>query len=842
MVRGKIPEGYTQITQDVIDERDEICTPLLCEPAKKSKVIDSISYFCYHQVGYRPYAWQHMFWKELRHGNKDILINTIRQAGKAQPLYSKVMTPDGFVNMGELQVGDYVIGSDGLPAEITNIYPQGVIDNYRLTFDDGSTTECAEDHLWKYHTATQRHKNSNKWEVDTLGYIYNRYYKYGTEKQLQDKRISIPVVEPVQFEEQKHYIDPYTMGALLGDGCLTHHCSFSTVDTEIFDYFENDFKINHADGCNYRIVDKKIGRKSVLLTELNRLGLRKTNSFTKFIPDEYLYDSVENRIKLIRGMMDTDGSIYGRRTMEYSTGSKKLMEGFKFLIESIGGKCIVKKRNTSSGKSSYRCYPRHNEINLFKLKRKADLWYPTKHSKERILHKIEHIGKEDMQCIKVDNEDHTYLTDNFIVTHNTFSIEVAALYYVLYNIKPVPSKGYTIVGIASSSEDQQMKIISDIRDIMAHGDAHLYDYSGGKLYKWFTTHLSQKQVDTNNKKELTFRERKKNTKTNQYEATGKIIGKIKTVPATKSARGNTFSLLFMDEAAFFDEDDFYDTVARPTLKATQGISVVTTTPNGQRGWFFKVFDPFEQLEYNPFYRMWLHYEHIEDDVEYMSVLEQKKRMYAQGADKKFQQEYEAMFTADDISFFDSNKVDEGIDYGLKLEPDYNKPTDLGVDIGVRNSKTIITISRLGDDGKIRLVYHYVYPAEKDMNLIEDIKKLIPQYNIQRVIIDDCAAASAFIQQARAANLNLHPMNFKKDKQTKYFQFKHKLYDGLIKYYDNKQLVSEMKALTSTEQQHGTKICKPSGGSDDFIDSFLMSTYFMIEDKKGFRILDMDDIE
>lgn len=443
---------------------------------------------------------------------------------------------------------------------------------------------------------------------------------------------------------------------------------------------------------------------------------------------------------------------------------------------------------------------------------------------------------------EVRAEDTDILVNTIRQAGKTFSIEALSIQYCVYNLKPIPSKGYTIIGIASSSEDQQMKIIQDIRDMLAHGDSHLYDYSGGRLNKWFTSHLSTRQQDTNNKKQLTFREIKLNPKTRQYEPVGKVLGVIKTVPATKSARGNTFSLLFMDEAAFFDEDDFYDTVARPTLKATEGHAVVTTTPNGQRGWFYKVFDPEEELDYNPFKKFWLHYEHIEDEREYASVVNMKKEMYARGADKQFQQEYEALFTADDVSFFDSDRVDAAIDYTLAPKDSSTKTTDMGIDFGFKTCPSTICITEYGEDGIAKLVWHKVYPPEGDLNIYEDAKALVKQYNVQRVIIDECPAASNFIQSARKEGMNVHLMSFKRDKQTKYFQFRQRLYEGKIKFYNVKLLIQEMKALVAEEQKIGTRISKPKGGSDDLIDSFLMSCYFFIEEKKGLRFINWDDIE
>jgi hypothetical protein len=296
----------------------------------------------------------------------------------------------------------------------------------------------------------------------------------------------------------------------------------------------------------------------------------------------------------------------------------------------------------------------------------------------------------------------------------------------------------------------------------------------------------------------------------------------------------------MDEAAFFDEEDFFDTVARPTLKASDGRAVITTTPNGQRGWFFKVFDPFLDLEYNPFYKMWLHYNHIEDNYEYSRVLDEKKRLYAQGSEKQFQQEYEALFTADDISFFESDKVDIACDKELVPWDVYNKSTDMGIDFGFKTCNTVITITRLGEDKISRLIHHKIYLPLKDMDILQDVQELIKQYSVTRVIIDECPAAAFFIQQAKKSGLPLHLMSFKRDKQKKYFLFRSKLYQGRIKFYPFKRLETEMKSLTAVEQQIGTKITKPNGGTDDVIDSFLMSVYYQIEDSIGFKLYEWEE--
>ena len=431
----------------------------------------------------------------------------------------------------------------------------------------------------------------------------------------------------------------------------------------------------------------------------------------------------------------------------------------------------------------------------------------------------------------------------------TFAVAVAALYYTIYNLLPLEDgakKGRTIMGIVSKSNDQAIKVLDDIRALMYLGDQVVEQRYGIK--KFFTNHISNKQSDSNNRTHLTLRkmipviESIEKKKAKSLKPEGAILGEIICIPPTESARGHTFSKLFGDEAAFFENDDFFSATAIPTLRKTRGKMILTSTPNGQKGYFHKIFDPDDEYDDNPYYRLWLHYSHIEDDRELDEVLLRKDKMERAGQFKKFQQEYEAMFTVDTSSFFDSEKVDEGVDDSLQKWLFYDKPTDMGIDFGFKNSLTIITISRLGEDGISRLIYHKIYPAKDDIDIYPDVLELIKNFSVQRVIIDDCPAASSFTQKAiKDGKFKLHLMSFKKDKVSKYVQFRGRLYSGKIKYYKDKKLISEMKAMEEEETQRSTRISKPTGGSDDFIDSFMMSLYFQIDDKKGLRVYDWDEV-
>ena len=133
--------------------------------------------------------------------------------GRAQPLDSQVLTPFGWRDMGSLEVGDAVIGSNGKPTQVLGIYPQGKKEVFRLTMtDDSSTMACAE-HLWQVQTPSDKRRGKNR--------IVQTNEMLSSLKTAHQYRYEIPLLSPVEFPKQEIPLDPYALGLLLGDGCLT---------------------------------------------------------------------------------------------------------------------------------------------------------------------------------------------------------------------------------------------------------------------------------------------------------------------------------------------------------------------------------------------------------------------------------------------------------------------------------------------------------------------------------------------------------------------------------------------------------------------------------------------
>jgi phosphate starvation-inducible protein PhoH len=394
--------------------------------------------------------------------------------GKAQPLDSLVLTPNGYVKMGSLKINDDVIGVDGLPIKVIGVFPQGEKDIYEITFSDGTSTECCGEHLWLTQTYNDRNyvkkirnKNGARTKIGNKG-------REGTVKSTLEimetlkigvKSIktnhSIPTVKPISFEKKDTNIDPYLLGCLLGDGGFTTaRLSFTTSDTEILTEIKKilpkDHIIEEKYSQNYTI--KSIGiRDNDITNYLKKVDLFGLKSDEKFIPKEFLFNDIETRLEILRGLMDTDGTVIKKAgtPIFYST-SLKLIEDVTFLVQSLGGIVIKNekigkyKKPNGEIKICKKIYSLHinlpNEFIPFKLPRKINLLKErTKYLPIRYITDIKLIGKKEAQCIQVNDEKHLYLTNDCIVTHNTF----LACYQALNLLKTQPDKYKKIVLVKS---------------------------------------------------------------------------------------------------------------------------------------------------------------------------------------------------------------------------------------------------------------------------------------------------------------------------------------------------------------------------------------------------------
>lgn len=356
--------------------------------------------------------------------------------GKAMPLSSRVLVEQGWKTFAEVKVGDKVWGEDGKLYEVDGVYDRGVKSVYGITMNDGGYAESCDEHLWKIYTRSDRsHKNNGrvlplsefKDKIKTIDGNANAF---------------IDVSKAIHFAKKEHLIDPYLLGVILGDGSITVGTpSITNPSQELFDslILPNGVELverHNLERClTYGITRTDTSNANVLTTELKRLGIFGNKSLTKFIPNEYLIDSLENRISLLQGLNDTDGCPDGTH-FEYSTSSEELAHNYAELVRSIGGTAKIKSRIPyftnngikKEGNLSFRIFcvfP--NDIEPFKLASKKERFTKrTKYFPKRFIDQVVYKGEEEVRCISVTNPTHLYITDDYIVTHNTYIAGIIA--------------------------------------------------------------------------------------------------------------------------------------------------------------------------------------------------------------------------------------------------------------------------------------------------------------------------------------------------------------------------------------------------------------------------------
>jgi len=326
--------------------------------------------------------------------------------GKAQPLHSKILTPYGWTTFGDIKEGDEVFTQDGTITTVTKVHPVIQQETFRLTFRDGSVTECGYNHLWKIRTRYDiSHGKSRVVEANKLSKIL---------KKGKQNNVFIDYCEPLKFTKKVHYIPPYIIGLYLGDGDSLNR--FTIANHEIRDklirLLPNDCKL-HNNGIHYSVVSYNQKRNNKgqymesnpFIKEMKVLGFEGKTSKNKSIPIQYLYGNVEQRQQLLKGLIDSDGA-YNNSGYEYVTISKELADDVEFLVKSLGGRCSrtsrVPKTNFKTAQLSYRLF----------------ISFPPTRQRNS-LQKIEKIGTQNVRCITVADSSGLYITDDFIVTHNS---------------------------------------------------------------------------------------------------------------------------------------------------------------------------------------------------------------------------------------------------------------------------------------------------------------------------------------------------------------------------------------------------------------------------------------
>jgi len=364
--------------------------------------------------------------------------------GRAQPVFSKVLTPTGLTTIGALSVGDLVVGSDGRPTAVLGVYPQGRKPVYRVQTQDGASTLACGEHLWAVTTASDRRRGKPPRILQTRDMV-------GRLRSAHQHRYELPLLSrPVEFERFHILMDPYALGLLLGDGCVTTSTTpaFTTADPSLVLALESrlpETEVARKTAIDYVLRRRGGGRGGPRIVNpvtdlLRKLQLAGRRSADKFVPTEYLYNTPDVRLAVMQGLLDTDGGPVtqdGRTCrIQYTTTSPRLREDMVFLVRSLGGVAYWRTRRAEGrrpgrarGRDIYNRSDAYQvEIRLpagiapFRLARKRDLYDANGAGRPmRFIDSVEPAGEHETICIKVAAPDSLYVTDDFMVTHNTLN-------------------------------------------------------------------------------------------------------------------------------------------------------------------------------------------------------------------------------------------------------------------------------------------------------------------------------------------------------------------------------------------------------------------------------------
>lgn len=463
--------------------------------------------------------------------NRNFLLTGPAGCGKANPLYTEILTPTGYIKMGDIKVGDEVFTHTGSIGKVSGVYPQGKKPVYRITLSDRTHIDVSDEHInvvWRYNEDKKKREDFEIKTSDLIDLFEHSRFKL---------RIDIPRVD---WCEKPVPMDPYLLGCLISDGCMSSgNLQFSGIEDDIICNVDTilrrdwncrlvkakgencDYDIKSIDDLNCKYIFK-LGQKRFLgcaefqsylvsigypkfdAETLIRLGISgncpnvlkhhpeleyvqcdvnpdyvpwteglairncikdlglDTKSIDKHIPKEYLYNSMDIRLRLLQGLFDTDGTIDLNRSTTFTTSSSKLSDDFGFLVRSLGCRDTV---SVSQGRykddkglhicsnvySHYVKFP--SDLKFYASEKHSSRFKPRQNEPIRNIESIEYVGEEECQCIMVDHIDHTYICDEgFIPTHNTTLARIMGNYVNDGKCEPIEIDAASNNGVDSVRE------------------------------------------------------------------------------------------------------------------------------------------------------------------------------------------------------------------------------------------------------------------------------------------------------------------------------------------------------------------------------------------------------
>ena len=434
----------------------------------------------------------------------------------------------------------------------------------------------------------------------------------------------------------------------------------------------------------------------------------------------------------------------------------------------------------------------------------------------------------------------------------TTAISILAAWVCTFNKKAGGIHNSSEIAVISISDEQAKKVIRDMKKVLRRADVFMentyVDEEGKAKWSKFFTKLIDPKGD-NNKTTISFRKYNKNTdgvllKDSDSGST------IRSFPPTPIILGNTYSLVLIDEAGKSEKipDEVYYDYILPTTDEMDALIIYTSTPWQPSGFFYRIANPDDEFEDEidvvEKFLFTIDAIQLEAPERFARIKKKNDKLVLDGKKDEVDRGYYCKFVKGQRSYFDPDSIRGLYSESYEGVSTYKDLCDLGIDFGGQTtSKTVLTVTAMGEDGIVRRLWHKSYPVGKDNNLIADIEaEVLPFFNIQRFIPDECPQGDYLIRQMIDKGWDVQPMSFRTYKVKKYGAFRSMLKKGRIKSYKDDDLKKEMLALEFSQGSRQSNIQHAHGYTDDLIDSFLMSTFFFVEDEGSAKIFSWDDIE
>lgn len=554
--RTKKPGMIIDYTDEMLDELEKC----------KNDPIYFIENYVYIQskggaVLFKPYDYQVEMIRNFQNFENNVML-TSRQMGKAVSHSTPILTPSGFKKVEDLKVGDTIFGADGKKTNIVFItdtmYDKQM---YDVKFSNGETITACEDHLWTVSNVDLQRRASGPQNVTlSTKELIPMYDKLISRSK--PSRIFIEHCDTVDFDYSSVHVDPYMLGLWLGDGMSdAGQLCHMNIDYEVYEpyikhLYENK-QVHKYEGFSTSI-------HYGMMNDLQKYNLKNN----KHIPDAYKYNSLEVRLAVIQGMMDTDGSCDRNGAyQQFYSSNKRLADDFRFILSSLGIKSTVQEKiktytykgeKKTSEKISYLIQFKTTKYDMFRLPRKLELQYlkTKEHQKNSRIYieSIEPVETVPCLCLQVDNKDHLFLCGNTLIpTHNTTCAAGYLLWHAMFN------KTQTVLLLGNI-----MATAKEIMERIQFAYEMCPDFIRDGVLKYNVTSIT-------------------------FENKSRIIARATTPSA---ARGLSVNLLYLDEFAFVQESyqsEFWSAVS-PTLVASNGRCIITSTPNTEYDQFASIWN------------------------------------------------------------------------------------------------------------------------------------------------------------------------------------------------------------------------------------------------------------